>query len=117
MRASERVRLMRRDGNNQNGLYFQKHNLRAQRGSKSAVTRAPKALPRKLLISAVYFIFFKIVRATKVLERKQTQKTSLSGGAIICYFRANSFRKGRSSNQGISMGLCFALAAQSPHWK
>jgi len=81
MRASERVRLMRRDDNNQNGLYFQKHNLRAQRGSKSAVTRAPKALPRKLLISAVYFIFFKIVRAKKVLERKQTQKTSLSGGA------------------------------------
>jgi len=39
MRASERVRLMRRDDNNQNGLYFQKHNLRAQRGSKSAATR------------------------------------------------------------------------------
>ena len=104
MRASERVRLMRRDDNNQNGLYFQKHNLRAQRGSKSAVTRAPKALPRKLLISAVYFIFFKIVRAKKVLERKQTQKTSLSGGASYWVREAHDWNMSLASRPTLTYG-------------
>ena len=46
--------------------------------------RAPKTLPRKLHILAVDFFFSEIVRATKVLERKQTQKSSLSVGATNC---------------------------------
>jgi len=45
------------------------------------VIRESKAPPRKLHILLSFFFFFDIVRATKVLERKQTQKSSLSGGA------------------------------------
>jgi len=83
MRANENTRLMRLDSNNRNDLYLNKSHLKAMRAVKLAATRALKALPRKLLISSVHFFFFKIVGATKVLERKQTQKTSLSGGAIL----------------------------------
>jgi hypothetical protein len=69
---------------------FFDQDLKKARGVNPIMLRAPKTLPRKLHILAVDFFFSEIVRATKVLERKQTQKSSLSVGATKWEFQVTT---------------------------